>query len=63
MILDLVIPEHAWKGKSDTEVRDYFLAGIREFLDIFLSKAQEKKRLLDPQGLRTAIVKELKALH
>ncbi len=50
--IDLVIPEHRWKGVGFDEYRSYFLDGVRQCFELMVAKAKKDKELVDEEKLR-----------
>lgn len=49
--IDLTIPEHAWKGKSDREFRPYVADGVRQCFELLKQKALKNKEIKDLEKL------------
>ncbi len=50
--IDLVIPEHRWKGVEFNEFRSYFLDGVRQCFELMVAKAKKDKELVNEEKLR-----------
>ncbi len=50
--IDLVIPEHRWKGVGFDEFRSYFLEGVRQCFELMVAKAKKDKELINEEKLR-----------
>ncbi|WP_052702417.1 hypothetical protein [Marinomonas sp. S3726] len=55
--IDLVFPEHSWRGEAQNDLKQCVANGVRECLSLMLTKAQSIGEVEDAEGFKCDVEK------